>query len=74
MLPELAAAGEWREFGLREMLNEMDKQVLADGADYEASTGYHRLKVELWLYSFVLCHLNGIEIEERFWAQITRDD
>ena len=70
MLPELAAAGEWREFGLREMLNEMDKQVLADGADYEASTGYHRLKVELWLYSFVLCHLNGIEIEERFWHRL----
>ena len=70
MLPELAAAREWREFGLREMLNEMDKQVLPDGADYEASTGYHRLKVELWLYSFVLCYLNGTEIEERYWAKL----
>src|SRR5581483_6636234 len=46
MLPELNAAEEWREFGLREMLSEMDKQTLPDGADYEASTGYHRLKVE----------------------------
>ena len=42
MLPELEQAGHWRDFGLREMLREMDKQVLADGADYEASTGYHR--------------------------------
>src|SRR5712692_4391622 len=70
MLPELEAAREWREFGMRELLNEMDKQVLADGADYEASTGYHRLKLELFLYSFVLCHLNGINIAERYWTKL----
>ncbi len=70
MLPELNAAEEWREFGLREMLSEMDKQTLPDGADYEASTGYHRLKVELYLYSFVLCHLNGVEIGEQYWAKL----
>src|SRR5437764_2437098 len=70
MLPELAAAEGWREFGLRELLQEMDKQVLADGADYEASTGYHRLKLELFLYSFVLCHINGIDIAERYWSTL----
>jgi hypothetical protein len=70
MLPELQAANEWREFGLHELLAEMDKQTLADGADYEASTGYHRLKVELYLYSLVLCHLNGIEIAEKYWARL----
>jgi len=70
MLPELESADEWREFGLREMLAEMDKQTLPDGADYEASTGYHRLKVELYLYSFVLCHLNGIEIAEKYWTRL----
>ncbi len=70
MLPELEAAREWREFGLRELLREMDKQILADGADYEASTGYHRLKLELFLYSFVLCHLNGIDIAERYWNKL----
>ena len=70
MLPELAAAQEWREFGLRELLNEMEKQVLPDGADYEASTGYHRLKLELFLYSFVLCHLNDIAIEENYWSKL----
>jgi hypothetical protein len=70
MLPELQAANEWREFGLRELLSEMDKQTLPDGADYEASTGYHRLKVELYLYSVVLCHLNGIEIAEKYWGKL----
>jgi hypothetical protein len=70
MLPELAGAREWREFGLRELLRELDKQTLADGADYEASTGYHRLKVELFLYSFVLCHLNGLPIAESHWTKL----
>ncbi len=70
MLPELAAAQQWREFGLRELLHEMEKQVLADGADYEASTGYHRLKLELFLYSFVLCHINGIDIAEKYWSHL----
>ena len=70
MLPELEDATEWREFGLRELIQEMDKQTLPDGADYEASTGYHRLKLELFLYSFVLCHLNGIQIDEAHWSKL----
>jgi Heparinase II/III-like protein/Heparinase II/III N-terminus len=70
MLPELRSADEWRDFGLRELLREMDEQTLPDGADHEASTGYHRLKTEMCLYSFVLCHLNGIDIEARFWTKL----
>ena len=64
MLPELRDANEWREFGFREMLREMDKQILPDGADFESSTGYHRFVLELVLYSFLLCRLNEIEIPE----------
>jgi hypothetical protein len=64
LLPELRAAEEWRAFGLRETLREMDKQVLADGADCEASTGYHRFVTELFLYTFILCRANEIEIDE----------
>lgn len=69
-LPELVAANEWREFGLRETLREMDKQVLLDGADYEASTGYHRLVLELFLYSFITARANQIEIDERHWKKL----
>ena len=70
MLPELEDATEWREFGLHELFQELDKQTLPDGADYEASTGYHRLKLELFLYSFVLCHLNGIQMDEAHWSKL----
>lgn len=70
MLPELNHAAEWRDFGLRELLREMDKQVLADGADYESSTGYHRFVTELFLYSFMLCRAHDITIGERYWTKL----
>ena len=69
-LPELRAAREWREFALGELLGEMDKQTLADGANGEASTGYHRFVLELFLYSFILCRANAIEIDERHWQKL----
>ncbi|HKR01176.1 MAG TPA: alginate lyase family protein, partial [Pyrinomonadaceae bacterium] len=70
MLPELEAAEEWREFGLRETLREMEKQVLADGADAEASTGYHRLVLELFLYTFTLARANQVEVGEKYWHKL----
>jgi len=70
LLPELRDAEEWRDFGLAETLREMDKQVLADGADFEASTGYHRFVTELFLYSFMLCRANEVDIEKRYWIRL----
>jgi hypothetical protein len=70
MLPELASAKRWREFGMREMLREMEVQILDDGADFESSTGYHRFVLELFLYSFILCRTNQIEIPERYWRTL----
>ena len=70
LLPELRNAAEWRDFGLDQMLREMDKQVLPDGADFEASTGYHRFVTELFLYSFLLCRANSVEIRPRYWSRL----
>jgi heparinase II/III-like protein len=70
MVPELRDAESWRKFGLKELLREMDKQVLPDGADFESSTGYHRFVTELFLYSFLLCRENGIAIESRYWKKL----
>lgn len=70
LLPQLRAAEGWREFGLNQMLREMDKQVLSDGADFEASTGYHRFVTELFLYSFMLCRANNVDIDQRYWSKL----
>ncbi|HEU4833784.1 MAG TPA: alginate lyase family protein [Pyrinomonadaceae bacterium] len=69
-LPEFRDCEYWSNLGFVDMLEEMDKQVLADGADYEASTGYHRFVLELFLYSFVLCRLNENEIEQKSWDKL----
>ena len=63
-LPELGAAAGWRRFALAELGRELERQVLPDGADWESSTGYHRFVAELFLYSFILCRANGVEVAE----------
>lgn len=70
LLPELGAAGGWREFALRELLRELDRQVLPDGADWESSTNYHRFVTEIFLYSFLLCRENGLDVGARAWAKV----
>lgn len=70
MLPELADSETWCEFFGEEMLEEMEKQVLPDGADFEASTGYHRFVTELFLYTFWLSSSNGVKIEEKYWTKL----
>jgi hypothetical protein len=70
LLPELQDAKHWRDFGLAELLREMDKQILPDGADFESSTGYHRFVCELFLYSFALCREHNIDIPQRYWQKL----
>jgi hypothetical protein len=70
MLPELEGAHAWRETGRRELLRELDKQVLEDGADYESSTGYHRFVLELFFYSFILCRANDVALGERYEGKL----
>ncbi len=84
LVPELENAKAWGETGLSEMLREMDKQVLPDGVDFEASTGYHKFVTEMFDASFKLATRNGIEIAPRshqtlrkmheFIAAVTRPD
>ena len=59
MFPEFKEARKWREFGVQELIVEMDKQVYRDGVDFEASTSYHRLATELFLSATILCLKNA---------------
>jgi uncharacterized heparinase superfamily protein len=72
MVPELSAAKEWRTWALAEIVREMDKQILPDGVDYEASTGYHCFVLELFHYSFILCRANDIPIAEKYWHKLQK--
>ena len=67
---EFEDAERWRSFGLKAILGEMDKQVLADGADFESSTGYHRFVTELFLYSFLVSENSNVAIEKKYWTRL----
>lgn len=45
----LAAGQRWEQFCRRSLEEEMQRQVLDDGADFESSVPYHRLVAELFL-------------------------
>lgn len=49
---------KWLGFGVRELKKEMRKQVYDDGCDFEASTCYHRLVLELFFYCTLLVVIN----------------
>lgn len=70
--PEFKEAKRWREFGIQELVKEMEKQVYNDGMDFEASTCYHRLALELFFYPALLCKLNGIELPNSFIEKLKK--
>jgi uncharacterized heparinase superfamily protein len=72
MFPEFKEASEWKEFGIKEMVSEIDKQVYEDGVDFESSLSYHRLVLELFFYPALLCKINNIELPEKFWSKLKK--
>ena len=52
--PEFPEADRWLRFALQELVSEMERETLADGASHEASTYYHRLVAELFATSAAL--------------------
>jgi len=72
MFPEFKEAKGWRDFGLKELINEMEKQVYSDGCDFEASTSYHRLVTELFYSAGLLCKINNIELPIEFWNKLEK--
>ncbi len=52
----------WLAFGLRGLERQLHKQTLPDGANYEASTSYHRFVTEMVSTTVAACALNGVPV------------
>jgi Heparinase II/III-like protein/Heparinase II/III N-terminus len=78
LFPELKLTG-YDKFAVRELETELLLETAEDGADYEHSTHYHQLVLEIFLSGFHLLRLNGYlpkpPIEERLikMAQFVAD-
>ena len=62
----------WLDFGLEEFEKEMKNQVNPDGTDYEASTAYHCLVTELFLFTSILCSKNNITFSKGYMTKLEK--
>lgn len=62
----------WLHFALKSLPEEMERQVYPDGVDYEKSTSYHRLVLELFYTPAILCHRNNIRLPKAFLDRLEK--
>jgi len=70
LIPEFKESKKWKDFGIEELKKEMEKQVYHDGVDFEASTCYHRLVLELFFYATFLVIINGKNFKEDNFTEV----
>lgn len=62
----------WLDQGRSIVFGEIFQQVSDDGVDFEQSTAYHRLVLELFLTSYLLLERHGERVPERQWERLGR--
>lgn len=72
LLPELPGAERWRGTGGRILVEELVRQVHADGVYFEQSTGYQRYTVEIGLHFVLLSARAGRPAPREVRTQIQR--
>ena len=60
-LPELRVARCWRDYSGPRLVKEMNRQVLADGVDYEGSIAYHRFVLEIFSMFLSICRMGNFD-------------
>jgi uncharacterized heparinase superfamily protein len=67
-----AAGRRWLDQGRRIVIDEMPAQVSVDGVDFEQSTAYHRLVLELFFTSYLLLERHGETLPAPELARLAR--
>lgn len=68
--PFFEKSSEWRDFSIKELEKEIRKQVYPDGCDYEASTTYHLLVLEVFFYALLLSERAGIVLSDLYKTKV----
>lgn len=61
-IPELPKSAAWRAFAIREMLKNIETDLLPDGVHCELSTDYHHIVLRSYLLFFRLAKMNRISL------------
>jgi hypothetical protein len=67
-----SAGQAWLDTGRAIVIDEMLAQVSEDGVDFEGSTAYHRLVLELFLTAYQLLRVHGERIPDLQWQRLER--
>jgi hypothetical protein len=63
---------DWLALGQRIVYGEIFEQTSDDGVDFEQSTAYHRLVLELFFTSYLLLEKHGRQVPQPQWARLER--
>lgn len=63
-------AQRWQETGWNYLVEELPRQVYADGVDFEASTAYHRLVAEFFLLPAMFRELVNLPVDEAYKERV----
>lgn len=61
-----------RDWCIKELLREFEKQVFDEGTDYESTTAYHCLVTEIFDHVALVCAAMNIPLPEEFHIQLNR--
>jgi hypothetical protein len=71
-LPELRGSDAWRETGRSILVEQMEKQVRADGSHMEQSLYYHRYATDSFLCAALLAERNGCAFPASYRERLAR--
>lgn len=63
---------KWLKYSVKELEKEMMIQNNADGTNYETSTSYHRLVLELMFYSILLLKKNNLSFTDEYEKRLEK--
>jgi hypothetical protein len=69
---ELGDGAKWRERGVRELTQELNRQIWQDGVNKEQSTHYHSLVLDCLLWLITLFRRAHLDIPNIFWTYSER--
>jgi hypothetical protein len=70
--PFFKESRRWLRIAVTGLEAEIRKQVYPDGVDFEASTAYHRLVTEMFLWSQMLCQDASVPLSSTFKARLRK--
>ncbi len=62
LFPEIKGASQWKKRSLKRLEEHLDREIYADGFQFERSVHYHIDDIENYFYPYQLAKLNNIEL------------